>query len=1712
MIKISTGNMGPGVSIRSGFFRIGEEQLTPSIYSPVALGFVADYAIKTVSREKTGGGVPRDVLLYQTGGIEVRYRFEDGAVAGAPTYADEVTMRSRLQMVDAEGWSCTNNPAYYDLYPGDGEMYRFVAATNSEDYLQLVLHRDVTGREETLGQIGVELVRDTDGLLRQVLVPTRLCDVVVSNEWEYAIKFYRRTDVGTEKNGEGLYEPASNAVPVEEWVISNPEPTTLTRLRVAQSVGGKTNIYDYVYEPDSGSWDLTSGGGLKKQSLEKVWNDSQTMRYETHTTRGLNGEIVERIREKIQDFSMGAGVVESVDDPDGAALTKSYTYDSAARTKTKLAPDGNWGSYTYDSIGRKTIEVTPWMDSPFDSPANSSRATYYDYAPVVAGDAVLFNDQRPRTVTEKVLGVTVAKTYHAYVTNSVKELQEIEKKCVTWTATYGDTNNICTVRTYYGTNVPNHKIGRLKSIEYPDGRLDSFDYEYGIYHASTNPADCWFEADPDGEAWRETVTHGTVDHPDGIEGETTREMKILDNYNQVVLSETHVYVSGMNYERIAWTAREFDDYYHPIHVYRSTGEQMDGSWGGNCCGKEWEKTADGVETTYGHDLFNRLVLETKKGTNSPSDDIVKEYSLDAVGRNLTEKISGEMLSLLVSSNVYDRAGRTISTMDSAGLVTTYSYQNGEGIRTEIRPGNATNITEPYFDGQMKSMNGNVRVAKTYDYGVNADGTRWTKVYSGSAGEASPTWIKTPVDLLGRTIREEEPGFDGAVVTNSNFYNSKNQLVKRTSTGQADMLYEYNELGERVRFGMDVDNDGTLNVGELDRVTETESSYVKESGDWFRVTVSKVWAVENDATPTTNSVQKTRLTGLGSSSENGILTAETILIDRHGNPSIRRTEMDRAARERTQLTEDPDSTNKAVSVTINGLIVSTRAKSGLEYGYVYDGLGRKVGEVNPRTGLTATHYNDKNQVDWTEDAALNRTLFGYDPTTGRRISVTDPLTNTVHTVYNDRGQMVGTWGATYPVAYEFDEFDRMVAMYTYRGTNAIGSYEDLVNLKPDMDDTKWLYDEATGLLTNKVYSDGKGPSYTYTADGKLQTRKWARNVDGQVLMTTYSYTNTGEMVAINYSDAGTPDVTYEYTRLGQQKRITDGVGVHVLDYNTTLDLEEESVTGVENGTITRLYSESGMIGRPVGFRLNDGYDVGYGFDGVGRMDSVVWSNGQANGSVQYSYLPGSELLAGWQETNTGFQVSRQYEANRDLLTVVSNAYGKNAISVFEYQNDEVGRRTRRVDVAESGIVATNDFGYNLRSEVTDAKMGTNVFGYRYDPIGNRIESSNNAERLAFQANRLNQYTNIQDGVVKNPTYDLDGNLTNDGVFAYLWDGENRLVGVEPLELTNGAKKIECAYDYQSRRVSKVVSVWSNDDWLTVQTNLFLYDGWNMIAETINSTTNNSATNLYVWGLDLSGSLQGAGGIGGLLAAVFGSAPEPVEGFYAFDANGNVSDVINADSGAIAAHYEYSPFGETVVQAGDEQVLALNPYAFSTKHLDRETKLYCYGLRYYSPEMGRFPSRDPLTYALGSDAIFTDYLQRTARQQLDLDSRLAFDLDSILSEVERQVSPDNRAQVKQFVLRMVKKQEQQIAQTKLQRVHVFSYVFVGNNPVNSTDLLGLYDCGFCKYACMLDPFMGDLCLRSDMVCNKCCICPVLYHTIGFSKGLFYWAYVHCTAYMA
>ena len=190
------------------------------------------------------------------------------------------------------------------------------------------------------------------------------------------------------------------------------------------------------------------------------------------------------------------------------------------------------------------------------------------------------------------------------------------------------------------------------------------------------------------------------------------------------------------------------------------------------------------------------------------------------------------------------------------------------------------------------------------------------------------------------------------------------------------------------------------------------------------------------------------------------------------------------------------------------------------------------------------------------------------------------------------------------------------------------------------------------------------------------------------------------------------------------------------------------------------------------------------------------------------------------------------------------------------------------------------------------------------------------------------------------YDANGNLTNDGRMAYFWNDENRLVAVRNAK--TGALIQENRYDGLGRRREKV----ELDAGVGV-TNRYIYKDWLVLAITDGA---GNVLETYTHGADLSGHVGGgAGGIGGILASTKAGGPA----YYHYDFNGNIVNVSSTNQTQLAK-YTYSPFGEVLLKEGDFD----SRYQFSTKEYDPSTGLNYYGFRFYSPELGRWISREPL----------------------------------------------------------------------------------------------------------------------------------------------------------
>ena len=117
---------------------------------------------------------------------------------------------------------------------------------------------------------------------------------------------------------------------------------------------------------------------------------------------------------------------------------------------------------------------------------------------------------------------------------------------------------------------------------------------------------------------------------------------------------------------------------------------------------------------------------------------------------------------------------------------------------------------------------------------------------------------------------------------------------------------------------------------------------------------------------------------------------------------------------------------------------------------------------------------------------------------------------------------------------------------------------------------------------------------------------------------------------------------------------------------------------------------------------------------------------------------------------------------------------------------------------------------------------------------------------------------------------------------------------------------------------------------------------------NNTTNEIE---YVWGKDVSGTRDGAAGIGGLLYQKRDGA------IYVpwYDAYGNILGYRDAQ-GNVVASYTYDAFGNIINQSGT--MVDSFVFRFSTKYFDADCDLYYYGFRHYKPQIMCWLTEDPL----------------------------------------------------------------------------------------------------------------------------------------------------------
>ena len=772
------------------------------------------------------------------------------------------------------------------------------------------------------------------------------------------------------------------------------------------------------------------------------------------------------------------------------------------------------------------------------------------------------------------------------------------------------------------------------------------------------------------------------------------------------------------------------------------------------------------------------------------------------------------------------------------------------------------------------------------------------------------------DFLGRTVLCETP----AGMTETQYDGPRPNVVRTIATADdvvrtTDVVYD--AFGEQV---------GTTTDGVTNR---RDVTYERVSNDWWKVTREVVSGGE------TNAVTESReqLTGLSAA-----LRAHAVVVSAEGIVTESRTSFD-ADTGLTTRTSVSSVGGARTDVLKYGLTLSSSTDEGTSF-YAYDAFGRVVCET--RTAGTGSAVRPVRETDYDEfgDVVATRTYtnatdvvtesFAYDAR-GRRVESVNALGETVTTSYDAQGNVTETEGATYPVRYAYDTENRRTSMSTTRD----GIIWDV---------TTWSYDPQTGRCLSKTCpGEDAGTSYTYTPDGLPQL---TTQPSGQWKECVY---DAQRRLVGTTSNDGAQDAAFAYDAFSRMTSASNAVASYVYDlHRGGIATNEVVAIGTNVYEIARTLDASGrltgrntVLSAPPRTTLTE---LSIAYTPANRVDTIS----SPLFTLAYHYTPdgcdaGQTLTVG---SSTFRRVVARDAYRTALVTSVSNFVNGVACNATSYAHDALSRVTGRAH--GPSCAATDEFGYNEKGEVTYASLaysvlsppsatGRLVSNYAYDNIGNFTSLVQGTNAFAFVTNARNQYESVGSAPL---AYTPDGALEGFDGLSFAYDSAARLTSVS----SNGVCLATYAYDAFGRRVRKETSE---------ATTTFVYDGWNLVREEVAHTNGVTDVINYYWGKDLSGTLDAAGGVGGLVILTVNGVPY----IPLYDANGNVIAYVDA-AGNLVVSFTYDAFGNSIVHLHRSPLPCDFHFRFSTKYLDPESGLYYYGYRYYAPSLARWLTRDPI----------------------------------------------------------------------------------------------------------------------------------------------------------
>ena len=918
---------------------------------------------------------------------------------------------------------------------------------------------------------------------------------------------------------------------------------------------------------------------------------------------------------------------------------------------------------------------------------------------------------------------------------------------------------------------------------------------------------------------------------------------------------------------------------------------------------------------------NRLASVTDN--SSPARSIQYQYDTK---NNLTNFVDAAGKHWGVAYNNTNHPNAITSLIDPDGVVTIRNLYNSLGVVTQQV--SATDNLWNFYTSDAQSIEEDPFGRQTI-YRFDADGRTWavqkadgTRTFSSYDSRNQITNIVNEAGVTNRLVYD----------------NNRNLIEKREATGIPDERVAY--------YGYDASN-RLVCVSNQINATEWKVSRFQYDSEHHLTKTTDALSNETTFEYWPNGLLKKKTEAGGRTTE--------YTYDTAGNPNT---------------ITSTDAGTVDLDYNARGELIKQKDAKNAETQFIYDNRGLLLKTVYPDGSSVSNSYNGAGQLIAQKDARANTVAYTYTPSYKVKI-VALPNGGVISNAYDAADRLITTKNAkNQSTSYELDAVGHITSMssaysvvensYDISGnvTNAVVDPNGLnlwtktaydvfgrpLNQQSAIANRQFQYD-ALGRQTNTIDAASKHWTTEYNP---LNRPVAAIRPSGAT--EQFVYDAMGNRIGF-YNAEGKP-ITFGFDAQGRVTAITNAINkVTSFAYDANGNLVQR--TDAKGQTTAYQYSSMNRLTNVVNQGLSKASFV---YDGNGN----IVSQASPLALSSFSYDPMNRLSSSLISVNSrSFAVTNSYDLNGNRTNIVypgglsvgysydaENRLSGVAVSApseplreFSFAYDGASRLTGMS--YPNGV--NSSFGYDAENKVVSYNHGTFLnHAITRDPRGFKTQEDISAGLIPNFTNSLHQTRthNDADQLLTAGTgeysYDPNGNLTNSASGVFQWNYDNRLVN---------AGSTEYLYDGSGSRIGCIANGVTNCFVLDYKAPLKM-----PLAE---ADSLGLITRYYIWSSHgLLAHLDMNPTNGAVVATRYYHADEQGSTLALTDENGDVTD-----------QFAYSPYGQVLGHTGTNNT----PYCWlggiAVQH--QGNGLYYMLNRYYSADMRRFISADPMGIAGGAN---------------------------------------------------------------------------------------------------------------------------------------------------